>query len=61
MNDIEISVFFLYALFVRIFGKWLKRVIKESRPTPSESYGMPSGRGLIVGFTATYFFYYILR
>ena len=56
MNDIEISVFFIFALVVRVIGKWLKRVIKQARPIKSNSYGMPSGRGIIVGFTAVYFF-----
>jgi len=56
MDNIEISVFFIGALVVRVIGKWLKRVIKQDRPVPSNSYGMPSGRGVIVGFMATYFF-----
>ena len=55
MKDKEISIFFVGAVIVRILGKWLKRVIKQPRPVPSNSYGMPSGRGVIVGYTATYF------
>jgi len=55
MKDKEISVFFVGAVIVRIVGKWLKRAIKQPRPVPSNSYGMPSGRGVIVGYTATYF------
>lgn len=55
MNDLEISIFFIGALIVRVFGKWLKRVIKQERPIPSNSYGMPSGRGVIVGYTLVYF------
>ena len=56
MRDKEISIFFIGAVLVRIIGKWLKRVIRQPRPVPSNSYGMPSGRGVIVGYTATYFF-----
>lgn len=55
MNDLEISIFFIGALIVRVLGKWLKRVIKQERPIPSNSYGMPSGRGVIVGYTLVYF------
>ena len=55
MDNIEISAFFIGAVVVRIIGKWLKRVIKQQRPIPSNSYGMPSGRGIIMGYTMMYF------
>ena len=50
MNDKEILVFFSSILFLNIFVKLLKNLIKQDRPIKSNTYGMPSSKSTIITF-----------
>jgi hypothetical protein len=54
MNDKEILVFFSSILFLNIFVKLLKKLIKQDRPIKSNTYGMPSSKSTIITFIITF-------
>ncbi len=54
MNDKQIIVFFTSILFLNIFIKLLKKVIKQPRPIKTNTYGMPSSKSTITTFIFIY-------
>ena len=54
MNEKEIIIFFSSILFINIFVKILKRVLKKKRPIPTKTYGMPSSKSSVMTFILVY-------
>ena len=54
MNDIEVIKFFFGILFIQIIVKIFKKIIKQSRPIASKTYGMPSSRSAVMTFIVLY-------
>lgn len=54
MNDKEAIVLFVGILFLNIFVKVLKKIIKQSRPIKTNTYGMPSSKSTITTFILVY-------
>ena len=54
MNDKEVIVLFVGILILNIFVKVLKKIIKESRPIKTNTYGMPSSKSTITTFILVY-------
>ena len=54
MNNNQIVVFFSSILFLIIFVKILKNIIKQSRPVIGKTYGMPSSRSTLIIFILVY-------
>ena len=54
MKDYQVIVFISGILFSQILAKILKKIIKQSRPIKSKTYGMPSSRSTIVSFIVFY-------
>ena len=42
-------------LFSQVLAKILKKIIKQSRPIKSKTYGLPSSRATIISFIIFYF------
>ena len=54
MNEKEIIIFFSSILFINIFVKILKRILKQKRPIPTKTYGMPSSKSSVMTFILVY-------
>ena len=54
MKDYQVIVLISGILFSQIIAKTLKKIIKQSRPIKSKTYGMPSSRSTIVSFIVFY-------
>ena len=54
MNDKQIIVFFSSILFLNIFVKLLKNLIKQNRPIKTNTFGMPSSKSTIITFMLIY-------
>ena len=50
MNEHQAILFLSGILFAQLFTKFLKNIIKQSRPIKSKTYGMPSSRATIISF-----------
>ena len=54
MKDYQVIILISGILFSQILAKTLKKIIKQSRPIKSKTYGMPSSRSTIVSFIVFY-------
>ena len=54
MNDEQIIIFFSSILFLNIFVKLLKNLIKQNRPIKTNTFGMPSSKSTIATFMLIY-------
>ena len=54
MKDYQVIVLISGIFFSQILAKTLKKIIKQSRPIKSKTYGMPSSRSTIVSFIVFY-------
>ena len=54
MNDKEVIILFIGILFLNIFIKVLKNIIKQPRPIKTNTYGMPSSKSTITSFILFY-------
>ena len=54
MNDKQCIIFFLGIFFINIFVKIIKKIIKQQRPIPSNTYGMPSSKSSVMTFILVY-------
>ena len=56
MNNVDINLFFFGIISLQVIVKILKRLIKQKRPSQKlkSDYGMPSTRGAVISFIATY-------
>ena len=54
MKDNNVIFLMSGILFSQIIAKLLKKLIKQSRPTLSKTYGMPSSRATIISFIVFY-------
>tara|TARA_B100001057_G_scaffold485271_1_gene564727 strand:- start:603 stop:938 length:336 start_codon:yes stop_codon:yes gene_type:complete len=54
MKDSQVIVLMSGIFFSQILAKTLKKIIKQSRPIKSKTYGMPSSRSTIVSFIVFY-------
>ena len=54
MKDYQVIILISGILFSQILAKTLKKIIKQSGPIKSKTYGMPSSRSTIVSFIVFY-------
>jgi len=54
MKDYQVIILISGILFSQILAKTLKKIIKQSRPIKSKTYGMPSSRSTIISFIVFY-------
>jgi membrane-associated phospholipid phosphatase len=54
MKDYQVIILISGILFSQIIAKTLKKIIKQSRPIKSKTYGMPSSRSTVVSFIVFY-------
>ncbi len=54
MNNKQCIIFFLSIFFINIFVKIIKKIIKQQRPIPSNTYGMPSSKSSVMTFILVY-------
>ena len=54
MKDYQVIVLISGIFLSQILAKTLKKIIKQSRPIKSKTYGMPSSRSTVVSFIVFY-------
>ena len=54
MKDHNVILLISGILFSQVLAKILKKIIKQSRPIKSKTYGMPSSRSTIISFIIFY-------
>lgn len=54
MKDYQVIILISGIFFSQILAKTLKKIIKQSRPIKSKTYGMPSSRSTVVSFIVFY-------
>lgn len=54
MKDYQVIILIFGIFLSQILAKTLKKIIKQSRPIKSKTYGMPSSRSTVVSFIVFY-------